>query len=447
MQTLITFWQNRIGIQERMHNTETSSTTSVCYCDENEPTNNPRHIAEENDMKSPIHTIDGEYIKEWLVLGPFFPADLETDFLADVGGEENLQPQEGDIVAIADGRTLTWRRYKSKANMIYLFDAVEDYGNAIAYAFCLLQSESTGEAEIAFGNNGGCVVWINGEEVHNSSGDSSFNFVRQLFFARLKAGANRCLVRVSQFDRPWSFTTRVLPGDGSVISGVITDEAGQPISNAIVRLEENDSEIVQTTTDASGKYSLAISPVRGPYNLSATRIISTKEVSITGEVSVGEEGAWRLGLRLHEGGRQTLNLTLKEVVSIEGTLLMLDDVTLHAAVPVQAIRSGKVIAGTLSDENGKYKFINLKPGPYQVRCQTLDGDVYYGSSGEAVGKILTVERGKRLKDIDFRFASFKKGAWKNYDTLDGLAYNVVNDIYRDPDGIMWLATCGGGVSR
>ena len=46
----------------------------------------------------PIHPVDGEYIKEWLVLGPFFPADLETDFLADVGGEENIDPKEGDTV-------------------------------------------------------------------------------------------------------------------------------------------------------------------------------------------------------------------------------------------------------------------------------------------------------------------------------------------------------------
>ena len=44
------------------------------------------------------HAVEGEYIKEWLVLGPFFPDDLETDFLADVGGEANIEPEEGDTV-------------------------------------------------------------------------------------------------------------------------------------------------------------------------------------------------------------------------------------------------------------------------------------------------------------------------------------------------------------
>ena len=51
-------------------------------------------------MKSPIHAIDGEYITEWLVLGPFFPEDLETDFISDVGGEALIHPQAGDTVPL-----------------------------------------------------------------------------------------------------------------------------------------------------------------------------------------------------------------------------------------------------------------------------------------------------------------------------------------------------------
>lgn len=47
--------------------------------------------------------------------------------------------------------------------------------------------------------------------------------------------------------------------------------------------------------------------------------------------------------------------------------------------------------------------------------------------GEAVGEILKVERGKTLKGIDFHFADFKKGTWKNYTHLDGLAHNDVKD--------------------
>ncbi len=55
-------------------------------------------IDKESDVKSPIHIVDREYITEWLVIGPFFPNDLETDFLTDAGGEANIHPKEGDTV-------------------------------------------------------------------------------------------------------------------------------------------------------------------------------------------------------------------------------------------------------------------------------------------------------------------------------------------------------------
>ena len=93
---------------------------------------------------APSHPVDGEYIKEWLVLGPFFPNNLDTDFLADAGGEANIQPQEGDTVTAADGTTLTWKRYTTKGNSIDLIDAVGDHEYATAYAYCRLQSQVAG---------------------------------------------------------------------------------------------------------------------------------------------------------------------------------------------------------------------------------------------------------------------------------------------------------------
>ena len=144
--------------------------------------------------------------------------------------------------------------------------------------------------------------------------------------------------------------------------------------------------------------------------------------------------------------------------SIKGRLLMLDERTLHVAVAVQAVlpptdggSKPTVVATTLSDENGEYEFTNLKPGQYQVRCYTLNGYVYYGEVEHTAvetrrGASLQLEHGKILKDVDFRIAPFKKGTWKNYTVLDGLADNAVVAIHQDSDGIMWVGTLGG-VSR
>lgn len=90
----------------------------------------------------PTHTADGQFIKEWLVLGPCLSNDLDKDFLASAGGEANIDPKEGDTVTTADGRTLTWKRYKTSSNLVDLLDAVGDHENVTAYAFCLLQSEN-----------------------------------------------------------------------------------------------------------------------------------------------------------------------------------------------------------------------------------------------------------------------------------------------------------------
>ena len=404
-------------------------------------------------MKS---SIDEDYITSWLVLGPFLPEDLNTDFLADVGGEANIQPQEGDTCTTMAGETLTWERYNTKGNIVDLVDAVGYHEHAITYAFCTLENDSAGDAQIHLGSDDGIVVWINSIQVHSNPVNRPLLLDEDVFKANLKAGANHCLVKVSQLDDTWGFAMRLvmLPTNRAVLSGIITDETNVPIPNADVRLEQNGGEIGQTQTDASGGYYIDVYPVHGLYNLSAT---------------CGNLGNWRFGIQLREGERQTLNLMLKEAISIEGTILMYDNTTPHAVVPAQAVMDGKVFATTLSGERGKYSFINLKPGRYQVRCQIPNGFVYYGQekAGELAnqpstnhvsramsantnnaqhGRTLQVEPGKTLGDIDFCLASFKKGTWKNYSYFDGVADNRIYAIHRAPDGIMWFGTAGG-VSR
>ncbi|MBC8229463.1 carboxypeptidase regulatory-like domain-containing protein, partial [bacterium] len=408
--------------------------------------------------------IDEEYIKEWLVLGPFFPDDLEKDFLAEVGGEANIIPKEGDTITTSDSRTLTWKQYSSKTNIISLLDAIGYHESATAYAFCVLQSDVADDFQVYLGYTDGIMVWINGELVYSSPVGEIFDVEeyilsppidKYLAKANLKAGPNHCLIKVTKFNRiggDWEFAMRVLPPECAVISGIIADENGEPISNADVRLEQEGKRIAQTTTNTSGSYQLGIYPVVGQYDLCATS---------------NEKGVWRLGIKPGRGEQQKLNLELREAINIEGSLLMLDNATPHVSVVVQAVtpvsdgeEEPKVIATTLSDENGRYRFVNLKPGKYQVCCQVLDGYVYYqdvsyalrftfyGSEAkeENSGDILSVEQGRKLKNIDFRFPPFKKGNWRNYTYFDGLAHTGVNAICRAPDGMMWFAT-GGGVSR
>ena len=67
---------------------------------------------------APVHSIDGQYIGEWLILGPFPSADLEEDFLASVGGEAHVNPKPGDTVTTADGKMLTWTLFRSGGKLV-----------------------------------------------------------------------------------------------------------------------------------------------------------------------------------------------------------------------------------------------------------------------------------------------------------------------------------------
>jgi len=154
-------------------------------------------------------------------------------------------------------------------------------------------------------------------------------------------------------------------------------------------------------------------------------------------------------------------MSTEEIISIEGTLLMLDDATPHVAVPVQVICNGEVIATTLSNEKGRYQFTKLSPGSYQLRCHVLGGYVYYQSTGDTLrktvygsqamardaGQSLYVENGKTIRNINLHFAPFKKGTWRTITHFDGLANNHILVVHQDFDGMMWFGTRGRGISR
>ena len=253
----------------------------------------------------------------------------------------------------------------------------------------------------------------------------------------------------------------------TVLSGKVFDDVGNPLNNALISLEQDGKTIKKTITDDAGNYKMVIFPTKESYDLGVTWY---------------EKGDWQLNLNLHPGERRQMVLTLKQTISISGTLLTFDS-TLHVGVSVQAVRIDKdklaksnfnpqMISTTLSNDGGEYRFINLKPGRYLVRFYT-GAWVYYGEKGKdgkevkgqkskdyvtrntqlrkassriRDGKILQVERGKTLENIDFRFAPFKKGTWETYTYLDGLPSNDVYDIQQDADGSLWFAT-GDGICR
>jgi len=111
-------------------------------------------------------------------------------------------------------------------------------------------------------------------------------------------------------------------------------------------------------------------------------------------------------------------------------------------------------AAVLTDDKGEFRFADLAPARYRIRAQVPGEHVY---AAEDPGKsrqteagapaYFTVARGQEARGIEIQTAPFKKGSWKTYTRMDGLAHDQVVDIYEAKDGVMWFATFGGGASR
>ena len=221
----------------------------------------------------------------------------------------------------------------------------------------------------------------------------------------------------------------MLPSTRAVITGIVTDETGNTLSNTTVHLWQGSTLIAKTETDTKGSYQFSVYPANGYYDI---------------EASQGDKGSWT-GVPLSASARVNMDLTLQKAVSISGTLLKFDN-TPHVGVVVEAVLLGKNgssqrQATTLSDNRGQYKFINLRIGQYQLRCHTLK------TQREDPNKIVSVVPQNTLENVDFRFPPFKHGTWKHYTYLDGLGNNHVRPIYQDRDGFLWFGTYNGGVSR
>ena len=86
-------------------------------------------------LDAQTNLIDGTYMRNWLILGPFFPQDLDKDFLEKYGGETNVRPELGDVVQTKDGRELIGNHMNRLASELILLQLSVDL---MRHHICLL---------------------------------------------------------------------------------------------------------------------------------------------------------------------------------------------------------------------------------------------------------------------------------------------------------------------
>ena len=153
--------------------------------------------------------VDGKFIKDWLVIGPFFPDDLDRDFFVNARTESSVTPNNGDTVITSQGDTLEWKKVHSSQPIIDLFKVIGKYQHATAYAFCTINSTVDITKQILLGSDDGVAVWINGKQVHHNPAARSLFLDQDKFAVDLKKGDNRCLVKITQGIGNWGFSIRI----------------------------------------------------------------------------------------------------------------------------------------------------------------------------------------------------------------------------------------------
>ena len=397
---------------------------------------------------APSHPADGKWITDWLVLDRYVAAAEQAQFQADFPAQKGGFPEEKDVWTDAEGRPAAWRRVRVRGDSLNVRAALgRDYSGKSGFLSCQIRADEPGDAEFRVQSGLDITLWLNGRELpggvrlHDAQFPGHSIWSTRIFAGQLRTGPNSLLLRISQLGLDRGFSLRVLPARRAVLAGRVLDSAGQPVLKDVVVVAcQGGRELERIGIDDSGLYHLSLLPEPGqPCDIAFT---------------AGSLGCWWLAETLRPGDRLTRHATLQPAISLSGSLTMLDqERSPHREVTVQALCNGVVAAAVLSDEKGHYQFSNLKPGGYQVRCQTPNGYRYCrpapaapvapGVAPEREPPTIRVEEGQPVRNVDARFANFKKGVWKHYDTLDGVPNNRVFSVAHAPSGGLWLQTGGG----
>lgn len=401
---------------------------------------------------APVHPGDGSPVREWLVLGPFASTDL--DLLAEAGGEANVRPREGDTVLTGDGKRLVWTRLRSPQDIVNLERVIGLHADAAAYAYCELQSESPRERHVRALANERTSIRLNGEMIGASSAmDIATRHTVPDLRVQLKAGVNRCLLRLTPTRLEWSFIFQLLPTTASLVAIQIVDSAQTNVPGALVQFHVNGRVVAFARTDEQGKAAMCLDPVAESYDVRAT---------------FGEAGTWLFDVKLQPGERRRLDLSLSKPAVITGQVLALDN-SPQRAIVVQAIRVTNELrsAGAdpisegpatstipilpippfsetvTTDTNGHFRFVNLRPGRYQLRSHGSDRYISpEATNGTTAGEPTSIEisPGQTREGVRFYTPEIKKGVWRSYPITLGLREVHPFSIHRTPDGLLWIGT-------
>lgn len=230
----------------------------------------------------------------------------------------------------------------------------------------------------------------------------------------------------------------------SILSGSVFDNGGHKLADVLLDLEVNGVRMARAVTSASGDFIYApdLSLGTNRFEIVARR---------------GDLGTRSIQSPLRSGEQRAVRLELLPDVSLTGQVLALDDSPLPGvlmqlvpegldeqpssaaakAVTVLDANGPESVAGTLADGMGRFHFVHVPGGRYQLRCGSNSGYLY-----SLTNLVLPSPEPVRI-----RIPPFKKGQWTTLGEKAGLSSDWVSALRATPEGTIWAACWEDGISR
>ncbi len=168
--------------------------------------------------------VAGEWIRDWLLCGPFdlvknddvfaHCTGFENDFLLKGGGEKSLKVKAGDVVKFKNGAN-TWKFYSSPENILNLDEAISTKEPVCAYAYTEIYASEPGLWKMSFGSNDGGRLWVNGKQVWDFAPNRGIYPDQDNISILLNKGKNTILFKIEEKGGMWRLALRFLPLDGT----------------------------------------------------------------------------------------------------------------------------------------------------------------------------------------------------------------------------------------
>lgn len=141
----------------------------------------------------PVH-LDGQYIRDWLLLAPLSPADADAkkdDFPLPV---DTLQPMEGAEVSTPSGGQRRWTRFHSESPVLDLGAALADKASASALLFTEVYSDAAVKAGFILATESPLLLGVNGKWASVRNMARAFRLDSTIVRFELHPGLNRVMI-------------------------------------------------------------------------------------------------------------------------------------------------------------------------------------------------------------------------------------------------------------